>query len=139
MNCHRTQKKLSRRFDRGKTPEHRLQQHIDACPGCRKFWEDLSRLDMAFNDLTSPDAPGDLTIRVNATIRRSPAKRPFILRPAWAGGFAIAASLIVGIWIGSAQEPINGTEYQTSELAEMFTEYNPGSLWDFELTENNSH
>ena len=138
MNCNRYQKKLSRRLDREQTPDHHLQQHIDACPDCRKFWEDLSRLDMAFNDLTSPDAPGDLTIRVNAAIRRSPAKRPLILRPAWAGSIAVAASLIVGIWIGSNQEPINGAEYQTSELTEMFTEYNPGSLWDFEVTENNT-
>ncbi len=139
MNCKRTQKNLSRIFDREQTPDHRLQQHIDVCPGCRKFWEDLSRLDMAFNDLTSPEAPGDLTIRVNAAIRRAQTKRPLILRPAWAGSIAVTAALVIGIWIGSNQEPVNGTEYQTSELAEIFTEYNPGSLWDFELNENNSH
>ena len=138
MNCNRYQKKLSRRFDREQTPDRQLQQHIDACPDCRKFWEDLSRLDMAFNDLTSPEAPGDLTVRVNAAIHRSPAKRPLILRPAWAGSIAVTAALIVGIWIGSNQEPINGVEYQTSELTEMFTEYNPGSLWDFEVNKNNT-
>ena len=138
MNCNRYQKKLSRIFDRKQTPDRRLQQHIDACPDCRKFWEDLSRLDKAFNELTSPDAPGDLTIRVNAAIHRSPTKRSLILRPAWAGSIAVAASLVIGIWIGSNQEPINGIENQTSELAEIFTEYNPGSLWEFELTENNS-
>jgi predicted anti-sigma-YlaC factor YlaD len=139
MNCNRYQKKLSRIFDRKQTPDRRLQQHIDACPDCRRFWEDLNRLEVAFSDLSFPEAPGDLAVRVNAAIRRSQRKRSFVLRPAWAGSFAVVVAFIVGIGIGSTQEPINGTEYQTSELTEMFTEYNPGSLWDFELTENNSH
>jgi Zn-finger nucleic acid-binding protein len=139
MNCNRYQKKLSRIFDRKQTPDRRLQQHIDACPDCRRFWEDLHSLDMVLSDMTSPGAPGDLTVRVNAAIRRTKEKRSFVLRPAWAGGFAVVAAFIVGIWIGNTQEPINGAEYQTSELTEMFTEYNPGSLWEFELTDNNSH
>lgn len=137
MNCIRYQKKLSRIFDRKQTPDRHLQQHIDACPDCRRFWEDLTRLDLAFNDLSLPDAPGDLTVRVNAAIRRSQGKRSFILRPAWAGGFAVVVALMVGIWIGSAQKAVNGETYQTSELAEMFTENTPGSLWEFELQENN--
>lgn len=137
MNCNRYQKKLSRIFDRKQTPDRRLQQHIDACPDCRRFWEDLHRLEVAFSDLSFPEAPGDLTVRVNAAIRRSQGKRSLILRPAWAGGFAVVVALMVGIWIGSAQESVNGATYQTSELAEVFTENTPGSLWEFELQENN--
>ena len=138
MNCQRTQKKLSRIFDREQQPDQRLQHHIDNCNDCRKFWEDLTHLDIAFKELVSPEAPGDLTVRIQSAIRRIKTTRPAIFRPAWAGGIAVAMAFVVGIWVGSNQEPSNGLEYETSQLAEAFTEYTPGSLWDFELTENNT-
>jgi predicted anti-sigma-YlaC factor YlaD len=139
MKCHKIQKQLSRIFDRGVTPDRRLQEHLDLCPQCTKFWEDINTLDAAFSDLKSIAAPGDLTAQVLSAIRRKKDRRLFILRPAWAGGLAIALALLLGVWAGNRWELPQAVETEQLAVSDVFSGNFPGSLWSFETTENNSN
>jgi predicted anti-sigma-YlaC factor YlaD len=139
MNCRKAQKKLSKYFDRGLEPDRRLTEHINHCPNCEQFWHDLSILKTALSDLPSPQAPGDLLVRVKAAIRKSQPARPLVLRPVLAGAMAMVLALVIGYYAGTRSEVISTPQEDTITIADAFTEYSPGSLWDFELNGNNTN
>ena len=139
MNCNKSQKKLSKFFDRGVEPDAALKNHLQQCPECKRFWDDLITLDSAVRDLQTIQTPGDLTPRVMAAISRSKAARPFILRPVWAGAMAVILALVVGFWVGNRLEASSSIDTQTTVMAEAFSENFPGSLWSVETNSNNSN
>jgi predicted anti-sigma-YlaC factor YlaD len=136
MKCLRIQKKLSRYFDREEPLNPILNQHIQVCPECRRFWDDLSLLEKSLAELKPLKVPGDITIRVMAAIRQPRTTHPFILRPAWAIGMVTVLALVVGFWVGKQWQTPVAIETETATMVEMFSENSPGSLWTFESTNN---
>jgi predicted anti-sigma-YlaC factor YlaD len=139
MNCKKTQKKLSKSFDRGIKLDPALKNHLQQCPECKRFWDDLATLDSAVHDLQTIQAPGDLTPRVMAAISRAKVSRPFILRPVWAGAMAVILALVVGFWVGNRLEASSTIDSQTTVMADAFSENFTGSLWSVDTLENNSN
>ena len=139
MNCKKTQKKLSKFFDRGTELDAALKNHLQQCPECKRFWDDLATLDSAVQHLQTIQAPGDLTPRVLAAISRSRASRPFILRPVWAGAMAVILALVVGFWVGNRLEASSTIDAQTTVMADAFSENFTGSLWSVGTLDNISN
>jgi predicted anti-sigma-YlaC factor YlaD len=136
MKCLKIQKKLSRYFDHEEPLSPPLNQHIQHCPECRSFWEDLSVLEKSLSALKSLEAPGDITVRVLAAIRKPRTARPFILRPAWAIGMVTVLALVVGFLVGRQWQTTSTVTTDTPTMVEMFSENSPGSLWTFESSNN---
>ena len=127
MKCTEVQEHLSAWLD-GEVPEElrpRLADHLAACPVCQAELTALERLDAALAELEAP-VPRDLAAGV---LRRLP--RP---TPSWVRSLALAACLVLGIFIGGS---LTGTLYQgiqpangNGELAqlEIFQDYPQGSV-----------
>ncbi len=131
MKCTEVQGHLSAWLD-GEVPEElrpQLSDHLAACPVCQAELAALERLDAALAELEAPSAPRDLAAGV---LRRLP--RP---TPSWVRSLALAACLVLGIFIGGS---LTGTLYQgiqgiqpaigNGEVAqlEIFQDYPQGSV-----------
>jgi anti-sigma factor RsiW len=126
MKCSEVQEYLSAWMD-GEIPEGQRQplaDHLAGCPACRAELACLSRLDAALAGLEAP-APRDLAAKVR---RRLP--RPVL---PWVQTLALAACLVLGIYLGSS---LTGSFYPasangiTNEVAGLgvFQDYPQGSL-----------
>lgn len=128
MKCSEIQEQLSAWMD-GEVPEElgaQLSDHLAGCPACRAELAALERLDAALAGLEVP-VPQDLATKVR---RRLPSPAPVM---PWFKSLALAACLVLGIFLGSSLTGIlypasaNGI---TSEMAslEIFQDYPQGSL-----------
>jgi anti-sigma factor (TIGR02949 family) len=127
MKCTEVQEHLSAWLD-GEVPEElrpQMSEHLAACPVCQAELAVLERLDAALAELEAP-APRDLAAGV---LRRLP--RP---TPSWGRSLALAACLVLGIFIGGS---LTGTLYKgiqpansNGEIAQMeiFQDYPQGSV-----------
>lgn len=141
MKCTEVQEHLSAWLD-GEVPEAlrpRLADHLAACPVCQAELAALERLDTALAELEAP-VPQGLAAGV---LRRLP--RP---TPSWARSLALAACLVLGIFLGGS---LTGTLYQgiqpafngNGEIAslEIFQDYPQGSVggaFFYQADEDNS-
>jgi anti-sigma factor RsiW len=127
MKCTEVQEHLSAWLD-GEVPEElrpQMSEHLAVCPVCQAELAVLERLDAALAELEAP-APRDLAAGV---LRRLP--RP---TPSWGRSLALAACLVLGIFIGGS---LTGTLYKgiqpansNGEIAQMeiFQDYPQGSV-----------
>jgi len=127
MKCSEVQEHLSAWLD-GEVPEELrspLSDHLSACPVCQAELAALKRLDAALAELEAP-APRDLAAGV---LRRLPRRTP-----SWARSLALAACLVLGIFIGGS---LTGTLYKGIQPAngngdlvklEVFQDYPQGSV-----------
>ena len=127
MKCTEVQEHLSAWLD-GEVPEElrpQMSEHLAVCPVCQAELAVLERLDAALAELEAP-APRDLAAGV---LRRLP--RP---TPSWVRSLALAACLVLGIFIGGS---LTGTLYKgiqpansNGEIAQMeiFQDYPQGSV-----------
>ena len=127
MKCTEVQEHLSAWLD-GEVPEElrpQMSEHLAVCPVCQAELAALERLDAALAELEAP-VPRDLAAGV---LRRLP--RP---TPSWVRSLALAACLVLGIFIGGS---LTGTLYKgiqpansNGEIAQMeiFQDYPQGSV-----------
>jgi anti-sigma factor RsiW len=128
MKCLEVQEHLSAWLD-GEVPEKlkpRLADHLASCPACRAELAALERLEAALGELEVPAPRG-----VAAGVRRR-LPRP---RSSWHRSLALAACLVLGIFLGGS---LTGTLYpgpttadsNGNEVAslEIFHDYPQGSL-----------
>jgi hypothetical protein len=95
--CWLYQKLISLRTDVGEALPPRVERHLRCCPACRQFQQThaaLGRQLRAQAGVQRQPAPPFLRARVLAAIERLELNRQprRLLRPAWAGGLALAAS-----------------------------------------------
>ncbi len=127
-NCLEVQDNLSAWLDGELGPEVMIQveRHLEGCAGCRRELALLTALDQALGSLTAP-VPAGLPEKVRARINR-PSRR-------WWQHLALAASLVVGIYLGGTlardfyaqpQSP-NGFSTEVASL-EAFHDFPQGSM-----------
>ncbi len=95
MDCREVQERLSAWLD-GELPDalgRSLAAHLEVCPQCRAEWQALQRLEDILADLLAPTPP-DMTARVLARLQRRRAAP-------WWKSLALAASLILGVFLGN--------------------------------------
>lgn len=108
MRCSHVQSRLLSLPDPGRVPEA-LQEHLDACPGCRAWHQTLVRIEAALPNM--PVVPSDglakaeLLRRIEGAPDPLPAARPMPAVPdaapgwsfaSWLPAGAIAATLLIG-------------------------------------------
>ncbi len=143
MKCTEVQEHLSAWLD-GEVPEElrpRLAEHLATCPACQAELATLERLDAVLAGLEAPGPRPDLAAGV---LRRLP--RP---TSPWVRSLALAACLLLGIFIGGS---LTGTFYQGTQVAkangngevvslEMLQDYPQGSVggaFFYQADEDNS-
>lgn len=94
--CWIYQRLISLRMDSAKPLPRRLERHLRSCPACRCFRQTHAALGRQLRAEASAErqpAPPFMRARVLAALeRRGPGdQRQRLLRPAWAGGLALAA------------------------------------------------
>ncbi|MEJ2071113.1 MAG: zf-HC2 domain-containing protein [Syntrophobacterales bacterium] len=139
MKCTEVQEHLSAWLD-GEVPEElrpRLADHLAACPVCQAELAALERLDASLAELEAPPASRDLAAGV---LRRLP--RP---TPSWVRSLALAACLVLGIFIGSSLtgtlykgiQPTNGNLTQL-EIFQAYPQGSVGGAFFYQGEEDNS-
>lgn len=127
-NCLEVQDRLSAWLDGELAPEvmTQVERHLEGCAGCRQELALLTALDQALGDLTAP-VPAGLPEKVRARLRR-PSRR-------WWQNLALAASLVLGIFLGgtlardfySQPQPQSGVSAEVAGL-EAFHDFPQGSM-----------
>ncbi|MEJ2092036.1 MAG: zf-HC2 domain-containing protein [Syntrophobacterales bacterium] len=139
MKCTEVQEHLSAWLD-GEVPEElrpRLADHLAACPVCQAELAALERLDASLAELEAPPASRALAAGV---LRRLP--RP---TPSWVRSLALAACLVLGIFIGSSLtgtlykgiQPTNGNLTQL-EIFQAYPQGSVGGAFFYQGEEDNS-
>lgn len=128
MQCPEAQEYLSAWLDGEVREELRpaLAAHLGECPACQAELKALERLEAALAGLTVPVPQG-----LGAGVRRR-LSRP---RSPWRQSLALAACLVLGIFLGGAltgsfypaPAPRNGNGYEVASL-EVFQDFPQGSL-----------
>lgn len=106
ISCEHAWELLSRQLDESLSPqeERELEEHLAACPSCRKEQEELAQMKEALRDLEEVPAPADFTQRVMEQIRAESQEKPKVVplrrRPQVRAlvGLAACALLCIGIY-----------------------------------------
>lgn len=106
ISCERAWELLSRQLDEPLSPreEQELEEHLAACPSCRKDQEELAQMKEALQDLEEVQAPADFTRRVMDQVRAEAQEKPKVVplrrRPQVRAlaGLAACALLCIGIY-----------------------------------------
>jgi anti-sigma factor (TIGR02949 family) len=126
-NCLEVQDQLSAWLDGELAPEvmTRLERHLEACADCRRELTRLKALEQALGGMTAP-VPQDLPEKVRARLKR-PARR-------WWQSLALAASLVLGIYLGGTLArdfyPLSQENGGSTEVASLedFHDFPQGSM-----------
>lgn len=111
ISCERAWELLSQQLDEPLSPQEKqeLEEHLAACPSCRKDKEELEQLDQALRNLGEIQAPTDFTQRVMAQVQQTQSKPKVI--PLWRrpqvralAGLAACALLCIGIYRSLPQD-----------------------------------
>ncbi len=111
ISCERAWELLSQQLDEPLSPREKqeLEEHLAACPSCRKDKEELEQLDQALRNLGEIQAPADFTQRVMAQVQQTQSKPKVI--PLWRrpqvralAGLAACALLCIGIYRSLPQD-----------------------------------
>lgn len=111
ISCERAWELLSQQLDEPLSPQEKqeLEEHLAACPSCRKDKEELEQLDQALRNLGEIQAPADFTQRVMAQVQQTQSKPKVI--PLWRrpqvralAGLAACALLCIGIYRSLPQD-----------------------------------
>lgn len=111
ISCERAWELLSQQLDEPLSPQEKqeLEEHLAACPSCRKDKEELEQLDQALRNLGEIQAPADFTQRVMAQVQQTQSKPKVI--PLWRrpqvralAGLAACALLCIGIYRSLLQD-----------------------------------
>ncbi|MFW6127084.1 MAG: anti-sigma factor family protein [Thermodesulfobacteriota bacterium] len=140
MKCTEVQEHLSAWLD-GEIPdelEPRLAEHLAACPVCQAELAALNRLDAALAGLEAPGPPRGLAAGV---LRRLPWRTP-----AWVRSLALAACLLLGIFLGGSLTgalypglgPANGNDVVSLEIFQDYPEGSVGGAFFYQADEENS-
>ena len=126
--CLEVQDNLSAWLDGELAPEvmTQVERHLEGCAGCRGELALLTALDQALGSLTAP-VPAGLPEKVRARLAR-PSRR-------WWQHLALAASLVLGIYLGgtlardfySQPQTPNGLSTEVASL-EAFHDFPQGSM-----------
>ena len=106
ISCERAWELLSRQLDEPLSPEEEreLEEHLAACPSCRKEQEELAQMKEALQDLEEVPAPADFTQRVMEQVGAESQEKPKVIplrrRPQVRAlvGLAACALLCIGIY-----------------------------------------
>lgn len=106
ISCERAWELLSRQLDEPLSPEEEreLEEHLAACPSCRKDREELAQMKEALQNLEEVPAPADFTRRVMEQVRAEAQEKPKVVplrrRPQVRAlaGLAACALLCIGIY-----------------------------------------
>lgn len=84
ISCERAWELLSQQLDEPLSPQEKqeLEEHLAACPSCRKDKEELELLDQALRNLGEIQAPADFTQRVMAQMQQQTQSKPKVI-PLW--------------------------------------------------------
>lgn len=111
ISCEHAWELLSQQLDEPLSPQEKqeLEEHLAACPSCRKDKEELEQLDQALRNLGEIQAPADFTQRVMAQVQQTQSKPKVI--PLWRrpqvralAGLAACALLCIGIYRSLPQD-----------------------------------
>lgn len=111
ISCERAWELLSQQLDEPLSPQEKqeLEEHLAACPSCRKDKEELEQLDQALRNMGEIQAPADFTQRVMAQVQQTQSKPKVI--PLWRrpqvralAGLAACALLCIGIYRSLPQD-----------------------------------
>ncbi len=112
ISCERAWELLSQQLDEPLSPQEKqeLEEHLAACPSCRKDKEELEQLDQALRNLGEIQAPADFTQRVMAQVQQQTQSKPKVI-PLWRrpqvralAGLAACALLCIGIYRSLPQD-----------------------------------
>ena len=112
ISCERAWELLSQQLDEPLSPQEKqeLEEHLAACPSCRKDKEELELLDQALRNLGEIQAPADFTQRVMAQMQQQTQSKPKVI-PLWRrpqvralAGLAACALLCFGIYRSLPQD-----------------------------------
>lgn len=106
ISCERAWELLSRQLDESLSPqeERELEEHLAACPSCRKKQEELAQMKEALQNLEEVPAPADFTQRVMDQVLAESQEKPKVIplrrRPQVRAlvGLAACALLCIGIY-----------------------------------------
>lgn len=106
ISCERAWELLSQQLDEPLSPQEKqeLEEHLAACPACRRDQEELEQLDQALRNLEDIQAPADFTQRVMAQVQQEAQRKPKVIplrrRPQVRAlaGLAACALLCIGIY-----------------------------------------
>lgn len=112
ISCERAWELLSQQLDEPLSPREKqeLEEHLAACPSCRKDKEELEQLDQALRNLGEIQAPADFTQRVMAQVQQQTQSKPKVIslwrRPQVRAlaGLAACALLCIGIYRSLPQD-----------------------------------
>ena len=111
ISCERAWELLSQQLDEPLSPQEKqeLEEHLAACPSCRKDKEELEQMDQALRNLGEIQAPADFTQRVMAQVQQTQSNPKVI--PLWRrpqvralAGLAACALLCIGIYRSLPQD-----------------------------------
>ena len=126
ISCERAWELLSQQLDEPLSPQEKqeLEEHLAACPSCRKDKEELEQLDQALRNLGEIQAPADFTQRVMAQVQQTQSKPKVI--PLWRrpqvralAGLAACALLCIGIYRSLPQDGNLSGGMVTSDQGEV--------------------
>lgn len=83
ISCERAWELLSQQLDEPLSSQEKqeLEEHLAACPSCRKDKEELEQLDQALRHLGEIQAPADFTQRVMGQIQQETQQKPKVIPP----------------------------------------------------------
>ena len=142
ISCERAWELLSQQLDEPLSPQEKqeLEEHLAACPSCRKDKEELEQLDQALRNLGEIQAPADFTQRVMGQIQQETQQKPKVIplrrRPQvrTLAGLAACALLCIGIYRVLPQDGNLSGGMVTSAQGEMSSQ----SSGSWEGSQNNS-
>ena len=126
ISCERAWELLSQQLDEPLSPQEKqeLEEHLAACPSCRKDKEELEQMDQALRNLGEIQAPADFTQRVMAQVQQTQSKPKVI--PLWRrpqvralAGLAACALLCIGIYRSLPQDGNLSGGMVTSDQGEV--------------------
>jgi hypothetical protein len=115
MNCAECHALLQQRLDGEPIADAGLDRHLAGCPECRQLFAAGRRLEEGLLRLPLALPPVGLNDRLVAAILADRRRRLIRRRLAAAAGFAVAASVVVAVWLGSggpAPQPVPGPMVQ---------------------------
>lgn len=129
ISCERAWELLSQQLDEPLSPQEKqeLEEHLAACPSCRKDKEELEQMDQALRNLGEIQAPADFTQRVMAQVQQTQSKPKVI--PLWRrpqvralAGLAACTLLCIGIYRSLPQDGNLSGGMVTSGQGEVFSQ-----------------
>jgi len=130
MDCPRIQERLSAYFD-GELPsgeQSAVAEHIEDCPQCGRYEEDLRKLSTLSRQTTTPDPPADFWVELERRLdvdHRTPTKLRRL--PLWAKGATLAALILIavgtGLWSRRFQSPNDAPPQMAVDLDSYLNDF----------------